>query len=532
MPYEGIVAEIPCGSGGLNGDTNLSRIPVTALVQAEGIVADDGTWHKEPGAVLFGSAITGTPSLLAMRDFWSDTTIQRHITAAADGKLYKDDGAGNLDATVLKSGLSATARGVFIEGGKEAAANNRKLFYMNGYNVVQVLSGTGVTTSDISAPPADWTGTSQPIAGVVHNGRLWGWGNLNDPHRLYGSLTSDHEDFTTDSLTMSVFPGVGQKLVAGVTTQGRLFLWKFPRGLFWLDDADITVSNWLLRQKSIALGAADSPYAVLPIDDDVLWLSAEGRFHVLSAVSDAELAGVRSSDLSAAMHIDGWLRDNVALDRLNQVTSCWYGAKRQAVFCLPRLGSTTNDLRLVFDFLDVSSGGPVKFFYSVRDTAETLCMRRDTDGIERPVFGTNIGTAYRMEQPTRTRDGAYMGRYQTPSTDFGFVDPALTSKRKNFDALEVITYPSGTWDLAIDVLIDGVYTQTLYYSQGLSGSALGAFVLGTDALGGTETIQRRRRLCGNGYRLSLIGYNNGDGQDFSVQKHLVSFRPAGEEQGR
>jgi len=153
---------------------------------------------------------------------------------------------------------------------------------MNGYNVVQVLSGTGVTTSDISAPPADWTGTSQPIAGVVHNGRLWGWGNLNDPHRIYGSLTSDHEDFTTDSLTMSVFPGVGQKLVAGVTTQGRLFLWKFPRGLFWLDDADITVSNWLLRQKSIALGAADSPYAVLPIDDDVLWLSAEGRFHVLS----------------------------------------------------------------------------------------------------------------------------------------------------------------------------------------------------------------------------------------------------------
>ena len=40
----------------------------------------------------------------------------------------------------------------------------------------------------------------------------------------------------------------------------------------------------------------------------------------------------------------------------------------------------------------------------------------------------------------------------------------------------------------------------------------------------------RRRMTGHGYWLSLAGWAQGEGHDFSVAGHLVNFRTGGEEQ--
>jgi hypothetical protein len=64
--------------------------------------------------------------------------------------------------------------------------------------------------------------------------------------------------------------------------------------------------------------------------------------------------------------------------------------------------------------------------------------------------------------------------------------------------------------------------------MGVTGSDLGSFVLGTDVLAGTKILNKKRRLLGSGRRISIVGRNNGDSQDFSVAKFLIHFKAGNE----
>ena len=528
MPYTGVVADIPCGLGGLMTDRNQDAIPITHLIAARSVVIERGAWRKLPGAVQFGSAIVGAPSIRTLLDWWPTATLQRLLTYAADGKVYKDDGAGDLDAVTLVSGLSTTARGHFVTGGAETVSAARKAFLFTGADQPQVLAGDGITMTAISAPPVDWT-TKRPVKGIIHRGRLWGLAG----HRTYASSPTNHEDFTTTPLQFAVFPGVGEELVAAAVFQGTLYLGKYPVGLFWLDDSDIDTANWAIRPLSTAIGCVKSPVSMLPIVDDVLILAADGRFHLLSAVRETAGVGVGTSDISGALGIQTFLTDTVALGSLAQLTAAWYGHKQTVLAGLPAFGGTANTVTLLLDYAGRERQEPVKPTWSDRDRVEALALRKDTDGIERPVFGDEAGRVWRLDQVTRSKGGAaYVGEYQIPHTDFGYVDPTLASRRKNFDALEFVVIPTGQWNLSVDTILDGQYQQTVLYDMGITGATLGSFVIGTSALAGDQVQSRRKRIGGNGRRFSYVARNGGVAEDFAVTSARVSFRPAGEEEGR
>ncbi|MFQ5459389.1 MAG: hypothetical protein ACE5EL_01205, partial [Anaerolineae bacterium] len=169
-----------------------------------------------------GSTATGgAPKVTALIDWWPTETTQRIVVATADGKLFKD--SGDDFGTSLKTGLGTNKVSVLVAAGAEASGNNRKLFHFNGNDVVQVLSADGVATTDLTTPPTDWSGGNQPRSGTIHKNRLWGWGNANDPHRVYYSLAADHEDFTTsDAGSISVYPGEGQYIIAGISFRGYI----------------------------------------------------------------------------------------------------------------------------------------------------------------------------------------------------------------------------------------------------------------------------------------------------------------------
>jgi hypothetical protein len=468
---------------------------------------------------------TTTPSVVALFDWWPDSSTQRIITASMDGSLYKDDGAGNLDATVLKSGLSTTARGRFTQAGKEAAAVNRKLFYFNGTNIVQRLSGNGATTADLATPPADWSGTNQPVNGLVHNFRLVGFGNVNDPHRIYFSDPDDHENFTSAAaFSMRVSSHIGDRLWGGASFNGVLFLWKHPRGIFYLDDSDIDATNWETRVKSEGLGCAPTPYAVLPLDDDIMFLAANGSFHLLSAVDT--LGGTRASDLSYALGLSDWLRNNVNLSRLSQVTSVWYPHKKVALWGVPsrtQVGdtvilSTTNDMILKFDWGGVQHGEPVKFSYTPSLTPDALAIRRSTsDGVERPIMGSSA-FVFTLDDSTRSRNGAgYASTIQTPHTDLAYLSQQgdLRRKRKMFEHLEFIMEPVTAGTLSAQVYVDGV----------AKGSPLTV-----------DCTRRRQKFAlqvGDGHTFSVaITSSSAAADDFKLLSLLIYFKAGNEDQSR
>jgi hypothetical protein len=519
MAYKGYVVELPIGKDGFTGTRNLSETLPTQLIQAMNVEYSDGPMRKEGGSVKYNAtAITGDPTTLGGWDWWPSPSTQRMIAYTDAGDLLKDTGGGDFTVT-LKSGMSTSAYPMFVEGGKEAAANNRKLFMFNGINVVQVLSGDGATTSDIATPPADWTGGNQPTFGVNHENRIWAGGNSNDPHRMYYSLATNHEDFTTaDAGTITVYPGEGEKLVWGLSFKGFLILGKYPRGIYVIDTTDPTIANWKVRRLNTSTSGV-SPLSAIISDDDIVFIDSNGQFQFLSAVQ--EFGDVSSRNLSKIADLNVWMRDNINFSRLDKCQAVWYPKKREARFALTKTGSTINDIQVIIDF---NRPDLPRFRFSDQNTCESLWLRLESDNTFLPVCGDDAGFVWKLDNATRSKDGVgFQGIFQTPHDDFRWKDEVLASKRKIGQFLELVVEPKGNWNIDADVYWDDELENTYTFNMGSTGATLGSFVLDTDVLAGTSVLNTKRRITGSGKRFSLIGKNSGVGEDYSISKFLLYF---------
>lgn len=633
--YQGQIFEIPIGLGGLVGTRNQAAITPDRLIKATNIMFDSKTVRKEGGATLYNAtAISGTPTILGGADWWPVDSVQRMVVIGSDGKLYKDTGSGSF-GTTLASGLSVSDTvPIFVEGGKEAAAEDRKLFTFTGKNAVQVLAadgsvttilgavaaptaptaalaGTGAgnvdngthswkitivvggvsgettggtasnqinvvdkttngkialsniplgpdgttarkvyrtvagdtgdyklvgtianntdttftdnvadaslgaiapTTNTATTAPADWTGSSQPSFGLIHGGRLWGGGNLNDPHRLYYSTTLDHENFVGSGAgSLAIYPGSGERIVGAISFKGLVIVWKFPSGIYAVDTNDPSVANWTIATISRGVGGV-SPAGAAICDNDVKFLDATGHIHTLSAVQ--EFGDVSTSDITHFGDMYSFVEDNINIGRLRYARSVYYSARRELHIALAGLGSTVNNTRLV---VDLNIPETIRFRFSDRDINESMWLRKDVNNIQRPVFGDNAGFVWLMDQASRFKNGAgYSSVFQTPAMDFGWLDPALATKRKLGQFLEVTVEPKGNWNAAADIYWDGRLVQTTYFNMGSTGATLGSFVLGTDKLGADAVVNRKRRIAGSGRRFSVAFRNSGAGEDFAI----------------
>lgn len=514
MGERNFVAEIPIGRDGLTGTKNLSNTTPGQLLRALNITYENGTLQKEPGAIKYNaSAISGTPHILGGWDWRPSAAFKRTIIVNSDGKALKDDGTGAF-GTTLATGLTISTNDVpvFVEGGKEAAAQNRKLFIYTAGNQVKVLSGDGGSISSISSPPADWT-SSFPIGGFNYVGRHWGYGNPNDPHRLYASLTTDHENFTTSPLTFSIFPGEGDRIACALPYKGLIIIWKYPVGIYYLDARDATTANWTVQRVSTSLGMA-GPLGAVPIDDDILFVDAAGNVQLLSfALETGNLGG---SSLSQQAEIEPFIRENFNTSRVQQIRGIYYPAKRQAHLAWAGIGQTINDRRLVVDFTRPNFP---RFRFSDWIVCQSLWLRVDDNNVQRPTAGDDAGFVWKLDDANRAKDGqAYNCEFQIPHTDFDYVDPALATRRKNGQFLEVVMDPKGEWDLSCDILWDGSPKHTVQFNMGGSGAVIGTFTLGTDRLGGDIVLNKRRKIWGSGRRFSIIGRLSGVSQDFSISR--------------
>lgn len=529
MSYRGQVFPIPVGQGGLVGTKDQAEIQPDKLIVARNLSYEGRTLRKEGGAAKYNSsAISGTPTVIAGWDWWPSDGVQRMVVVTSAGGILKDSGAGTFPVT-LASGLTVTDTvPVFVEGGKEAAAGNRKLFIFTGKNAVQVLSADGATTAAITTPPADWSGSNQPSFGLIHEGRVWAGGNLNDPHRLYYSTTSNHEDMTgAGSGSLSIYPGEGERICGAISFKGLVIVWKFPVGVYIVDTTDPTVANWKIKRISKAVGGV-SPLGHIEVDNDVIFVDPTLNFHLLSAVQ--EFGDAAASNITRKLDIYSFIQENFNIARARFVRSVYYAAKREAHFAMASSGATVNNARFVIDF---NRDDMIRFRYSDRDTAESIWLRKDSNLVQRLTIGDNAGFVWNLDQTNKAKDGGgYSASFQTPYMAFEWIDPRLATVRKIGQFLEVIVEPTGNWNLSVDILWDGDTVQTVYFNMGVSGAVLGSFVLGTDRLAGTQILNRKRRIVGSGRRISLAGTNSGAGEDFSVGHFLLHCLVSDERPGR
>lgn len=518
MAYIGQVVEVPI-NGSLVGTRNQATIEPNQLIQANGISMSSGTVAKEGGSDFYGQLPVGpNGGIIGGWDWWPSAGVQRMIVVTDIGTIRKDSGAGNF-LTILRSGLTTLDTvPTFTEGGKEVAANNRKLFIFTGKSAVQVLSGDGAVTTDLATPPADWSGANQPVTGAIHEARLWAAGNLNDPHRVYYSTTTSHEDFTgATSGTISVFPGEGEKIVGIMSFKGLLIVWKYPKGVYYIDTTDSTIANWKVKVLSRGTGGI-SPCGQVITDNDILYLDAQGNFQLLSAT--LEFGNMAVNNLSQKYQINTFLLDNVNIARLSKARAIYYGHKREVHFGLTGAGGTYNDRRMTIDF----NAELPRFRFADREIIEAMWLRQDLDSIQRPAIGDINGWVFLLDRSHHNRDsGGYTSRFQTAQLDFSHVDLKLGIKRKNGQFLELVADPKGNWNLSVDIQWDGVTTQTVQFNMGSTGAVLGSFVLDTDALGNDTLINRKRRITGGGRRFSLIGNNSGADEDYSISKFFLHF---------
>jgi hypothetical protein len=416
-----------------------------------------------------------------------------------------------------------------------------------------VLHGDDNAVATIAKPALDWDTVAnpnmQPTNAIVHNFRLFVIGNLNRAHMWYASNPNDFEDFQTPSSSNgysygTISAGVGERLWGLAEYQGVLFLWKYPFGIFYLDTDPLTAGQpgWGYQTRSLSVGCAPSPHAVLATDDDVLFIDPNGHFHLLSAV--ATLGGTADSDLTRFLGLQQWTETNIDLPSLAQLDSvfdtstktAWFGLRsRQAAAA----ASVNNDLVMRFEFGNPTITQTISsisgMFKAPRVTtarcwtADALCLKHRywVDRAVPVISGINQSYMVVPLQYGARTDYDFVAK--TPRTvgigstvycaedDFDAQQPGrLRNIRKRFTSLEVVAQGENlNQPLTLQLWVDNVPRQTLVVNQS------------------NQRRLMRKLNVGDGYTIQVRATTDGSvAQDLPLLGLIIYYRPTGTDMSR
>lgn len=523
MGYTGEIAHIPLGSLGLLTDVPPSEVPRGALIRANNISFETGLITKAPGDRKY-NAVALPASVVGLIDWWPNPVTQRLIAACNDGKIYRDIGDRVFSSNVsIAEGLGTlNPKCMFVEGGSETASRSKKLFFFSGTSQVKVLAADGTSFATIANPAADWTTSNFPTVAVVHRNRLWAFMG----QRAYASDTGNHENHASNNLTQNIFPGEGGAITGVHVYKGRMFAFKEGGFVYYLDDNDTDSDNWNWKKLASNFGLA-SPHGIVECINDLIAVNESGS--PISYNATNALGEIESADVLRILQIENYFRGSTSLAGVDVMHAIYYEAKKQAFFTWRTSYQTNNDTLFHMDF---NRETPRVAFWPKND-ADCLALRKDINKIQRPIYGDANGFVYLMDQEDRLVGAtAYTGEFKIGHTDFRFLDEKLAQKNKLFDFLAVEFLPMGTWNLDVDVYIDGTFSETISFPMDVRDDGLGSFTLGSDDLGREETQTIQKPLHGSGRRLSFHCKQTGSNQNFALASLTVGFRVSGYQASR
>lgn len=509
MAFAGIVAEIPLAQSGISGVENPTILLPSDVLEANYISLYGQVVRKEGGQTPYTPSPLGATVLNGF-DWFPTAAVQREIVVLGDGRVLKDNGAGTFPVP-LASGIAVSQPSQFVAGGAEATGRARKLFLFTGGSPVQVLAGDTVTMAALAKPAADWSGSQHPLCGAVHANRLWAAGNLSDPHRVYYSTVTDHEDFqdTTNAGSLSVFSGEGDRITGLFSYRGVLIVGKAPRGMYVIDTTGIQPTTYGVDSLSRAIGLATGN-AMAQIDNDVILLDTAGNLQSLAAVQ--ALGDLSTLTYGQEVDLANYLTDKVNAAQTMWARMAYYGLKRELHVAVPLTGQTTNTGRLVVDY-----NGPSRprFRLSEPESCVALWLKHlGVNGPLRPVRGDTAGMLWDLDQATPSAAGVpgSQARVLTPALDMGHLDPGLAARVKQGFYLELVTALLGPWNLDIDVYWDGRRQQQLAFTM-----------RNQHGLPEGQVVSLQQRLLGSGRRVQFDVRQTVGGQGMEVYRLYMAF---------
>lgn len=540
MAYEGQVQSIFFGQGGLQTDDPDTQVPAANLVRALNVTYEGNRLSKAPGAIRYNKVALSS-GILGALDWWPSDILQRTIAVTSDGSVWRlinqiEQGLVLNPTNASQNTLQVNNSVMLVEGGGEVAMANRKIFIFTGNNPVQVISGDATTRTNIALAALDWLnpdstpGPNQPTAGVIHNNRLWTWGNRNNPHTLYASNPEDHEDFQTLNVATfwPVYPGEHQAILACYVFKNRLFIFKYPFGIYYLDDSDPSIQNWAVRKYLNNFGAASSHGGTEVLND--FWF-ANSFGTITSATAVLNYGGFDMGDVLVNTRTARYVRENMnPLGNVTRQAIC-YEAKKQVFFTYRSTSSTYNDQLLYIDMDAPGQSSSPKVAWWNHLQPNCLFLKRDINYVPRPWYGANDGFLYQMDQKNSDVNGvAYTMDIMTPSIDFAMVQQSpmtipgqFTDINKLFDFLEIDMECSGKWYLNCDVFIDGKFSETILFTQSLLHGT-DEFVGDIDRTYGTAPFSIRKKLHGSGKRIAFRFYSSGLDQNITLLRGQIYYR--------
>lgn len=513
MGYQGQVANIPLGQGGLHTDDPARDVPPTKLLRAENVSMSNGVLEKDLGSMRWNRTAQLPAGIVQLHDYRPDNSNQRLLVVGDDGKVYKFKNQFSFEEVLPDDPLQATLIiNQFVnifQGGSEETANPKKIFIMTGQNPVQVVTADGDTRENIEKPAFDWSGSNQPFGMVEFLGRVVAWGNDNSPHSLYVSLATDHEDYQTSPIVIQVYPTDGEAIRSVIAWKRRLIIFKYPKGVYTITPDDPDPNTWIPIKEFDSFGAV-APYGVAQALNDIMVANEYGSVTSLAAAEYETNLG--NSDIFHQLRCQEFFRNEVSKKGLEQRHAIWYREKKKAFISYRSLDSSVQNRIAVIDYYRANN--PVVTI-STKDQPNCLGLMRDDFGIERPVYGANDGYVYQMDSPNRwvgdtvSVQNPFQMVAQSPPMDMGFMDPSVSEKNKIWDFLELVYKPTGdTSEVEVDIFIDHRFSETKVFSlpgtTDLDKSKL-------DSMRFTENIHAsvRKKICGYGRRLSLVTRHNG-----------------------
>lgn len=490
-------------------------------------------------------ALTGAGSFTVSGNFQLGFTINLFGTSGsqtaftATSSLTKSSSGVTIAIAKIVAGNTGSL-GTFttdvhmVAGGAEVAGNARRLFiFTGGVTQVLMLTGDGSALTGIAQPAADWTNNFPTYGGIIQ-GHLYAFGNANSRHRLYVSTLSDHTDFSTSATdgsgasTFPVFSGEGDGLVSGIVyLNSSLVLAKKPFGtyIFNWNGGDVTdPTNFSITRFSDSF-AVGGPHSMCIVESDLWGGSNVGSIFSLQATN--AYGSFQKGDVLMSTLTRDYIRQQIDQSGTAHQHAVYYPDKQLAMFTHKAVGGSNQNLILV---VDMARSAP-RVTFETKDVPTCLALRKDVNGILRPMYGSTDGIVYLMDQGARNvNNTAYTGEFQTPFIDFSYLDQSLADKVKLFDFLQLTYSSTGSWNIFVDVYVDGFFSETLSYAQQTIGGVLDSFVLDQSQLGGSTIAKPiRKKMSSAGKSVSFRIYNSGLNQSFQVERFVIGFRLSAEQ---
>lgn len=439
MGYNGQTFVIPQNEGGFQYRYDLEFIPPVTLVgeSRNFNLHRDGRQKRGGTAKVSATAVAGGPEIRGIFDFRLPSGSFQ-VFGASDGKIYKNT------TTTIKAGMSTNNKFSF-------AVFDNELIIVDGETTPQTWNGIAASTSDITTPAVDWTGTNQPFQVIVHGrGASRRAFYLMKNGVYYSSLGNANEVAGGTSGLITIDTGDAYGLVGGIEFGDRLIVFSRSKA-FIIDDSDADITNWGYQSAQWEGGAAHWRL-IVKTPNDVVVMSEDGDIYSLSAVQS--YGDYKQASISRPAFIDTYLRERAAMSKIDDFHAIYDPALRAIKFFVSITDASKIDTALVY-FIDRSPDQA----WSVHDNrdftsgynATCSAIVRTSPATYFIYTGDGDGFLWRLEDSSYSDDGnPYSMVLRTPRLIMGDVRSVKEFKRSIYTVM-------GAQDVefAITIAVDG-----------------------------------------------------------------------------